>query len=73
MHIKDFLNHLKPLNTNFFTGVPDSQLAALCNYLMDTYGISEEHIIAVNEGNALALATGYHLSTGPYSLHLFAK
>lgn len=64
MHIKDFLNHLKPLNTNFFTGVPDSQLAALCNYLMDTYGISEEHIIAVNEGNALALATGYHLSTG---------
>ncbi len=48
----------------FFTGVPDSQLKPLCNYLMNTYGISDKHIIAANEGNAVALAAGYHLSTG---------
>ena len=48
----------------FFTGVPDSQLKALCGYLMDKYGISEKHIIAANEGNAAALAAGYHLATG---------
>ena len=48
----------------FFTGVPDSQLKPLCDYLMKTYGISENHVIAVNEGNAVALAAGYHLATG---------
>ncbi|MEY8233407.1 phosphonopyruvate decarboxylase, partial [Oscillospiraceae bacterium 50-16] len=37
----------------FFTGVPDSQLKALCDYLMDIYGIDpKHHIIAANEGNA---------------------
>ena len=51
-------------NYDFFTGVPDSQLKPLCNYLMNEYGISSKHIIAANEGNCCALATGYHLSTG---------
>ena len=49
---------------DFFTGVPDSQLKPLCNYLMDRYGIGEHHVIAANEGNAVALAAGYHLATG---------
>lgn len=49
---------------DFFTGVPDSQLKALCSYLMDTCGIGKEHIIAANEGNCVALATGYYLATG---------
>lgn len=48
----------------FFSGVPDSQLKPLCNYLMATYGISRNHIIAANEGNCAALATGYYLATG---------
>ena len=48
----------------FFTGVPDSQLKPLCNYLMHKYGISDKHVIAANEGNAVALAAGYHLATG---------
>lgn len=48
----------------FFAGVPDSQLKALCSWLYDHYGISERHIIAANEGNAVALAAGYHLATG---------
>ncbi len=53
------------LNSEFFTGVPDSQLKALCNYLYKTYGIdSVHHVIAANEGNCVALAAGYHLATG---------
>ena len=48
---------------DFFTGVPDSQLKALCNYLVSTYGISKHHVIAANEGNAVGLAAGYHLAT----------
>ena len=55
----DFLKQFE-----FFTGVPDSLLKPLCDYLITEYGISEKHIIAANEGNAVALAAGYHLSTG---------
>lgn len=49
---------------DFFVGVPDSQLKPLCNYLMQTYGVGEKHLIAANEGNAVGLAAGYHLATG---------
>ncbi len=53
------------ISSDFYTGVPDSQLKALCNYLMATYGIDpKHHIIAANEGNCTALAAGYHLATG---------
>ena len=53
------------IGSDFYTGVPDSQLKALCNYLMDRYGIDPlHHVIAANEGNCTALAAGYHLATG---------
>ena len=53
------------IGADFYTGVPDSQLKALCNYLMDRYGIDpHHHVIAANEGNCTALAAGYHLATG---------
>lgn len=53
------------IGADFYTGVPDSQLKALCNYLINTYGIDKSHhIIAANEGNCTALAAGYHLATG---------
>ena len=62
MKIEEFINSL---NCDFFTWVPDSQLKALCNYLMKTYGIDKNHhIIAANEWNAVGIAAGYHLSTG---------
>ena len=62
MEIKCFLDIL---GSEFYTGVPDSQLKAMCNYLMSTYGIDpKHHIIAANEGNCTALAAGYHLATG---------
>ena len=52
------------IGADFYTGVPDSQLKALCNYLMVTYGIDPaHHIIAANEGNCTAIAAGYHLAT----------
>lgn len=53
------------IGSDFYTGVPDSQLKALCNFLMNEYGIDpHHHIIAANEGNCTALAAGYHLATG---------
>ena len=53
------------LGADFYTGVPDSQLKALCNFLMSKYGIdSKHHMIAANEGNCVALAAGYHMATG---------
>ncbi len=53
------------IGSDFYTGVPDSQLKALCDYLMVTYGIDpKHHVIAANEGNCTALAAGYHLATG---------
>lgn len=53
------------IGADFYTGVPDSQLKALCDYLMNVYGIDpKHHIIAANEGNCTALAAGYHLATG---------
>ena len=62
MKVENFVN---ALGADFFTGVPDSQLKALCNYLMSTYGIDgKHHIIAANEGNCTAIAAGYHLATG---------
>ena len=53
------------VGAEFYTGIPDSQLKPLCNYLMYTYGIdAKHHIIAANEGNSTALAAGYYLATG---------
>lgn len=58
-------NFVTLLGADFYTGVPDSQLKPLCDYLFNEYGIdSRHHIIAANEGNAVALAAGYYLATG---------
>ena len=62
MQVEDFI---KIINAEFYTGIPDSQLKPLCDYLMNIYGISPcHHIIAANEGNCTAIAAGYHLATG---------
>ncbi|MBR4085154.1 MAG: phosphonopyruvate decarboxylase [Lachnospiraceae bacterium] len=61
MKVENFVDILK---ADFFTGVPDSQLKALCDYLFKTYGTDpKHHVIAANEGNSVALAAGYHLAT----------
>lgn len=64
MDVIKFVDFIKNFSGDFFTGVPDSQLSPLCNYLMKSYGISSNHIVAANEGNCTALAAGYYLATG---------
>ncbi len=62
MEVAKFLEYL---GADFYTGVPDSQLKALCNYLINTYGVDpEHHVIAANEGSCISIGAGYHLATG---------
>lgn len=64
MKTQMLLRAFKNLDTDFYTGVPDSQLRALCDCLMEKKGIGGEHVITANEGNAVALAAGEYLATG---------
>lgn len=57
-----FYNKLKEYDIDFFTGVPDSLLKDLCAYITDNTP-KTKHIIAANEGNAIAIAAGYHFGT----------
>ena len=54
-------------NMDFFAGVPDSLLKQLCACI-STNSDASHNIIAANEGNAVAIAAGYHLSTGKYGV-----
>jgi phosphonopyruvate decarboxylase len=58
-----FMRLLERHGVVFFTGVPDSLLKHFCFYL-DEHAEAGNHIITANEGNAIALAAGYHLATG---------
>lgn len=58
-----FFHTLAKYEVNFFVGVPDSLLASFCAYL-DDHSPKHSHIIAANEGNAVATAIGFHLATG---------
>lgn len=58
---------VRVMQSEFYTGVPDSLLQPLCNYLMKHYGVDKRHhVIGANEGNCVAMAAGYHLATGKY-------
>lgn len=54
---------IEAIHSNFYVGVPDSQLKVLCNYLMNNKGIGMNHIIAANEGNAVGIAAGHYMAT----------
>jgi len=56
----EFFNILIDNGVDFFTGVPDSLLKDICLYI-DNNVSNNEHIIAANEGSAIALAAGYYL------------
>lgn len=62
----NFIQLLNKNNIKFFTGVPDSKLQSFCDKLIEMFGLSNSHIIAANEGNAVGLAAGYYLATGNY-------
>jgi len=59
---EDFYNLLIDNDINFFCGVPDSTLKYPIAYITEHAG--KRDIITANEGNAIALAAGYHLATG---------
>jgi len=62
-----FYRILTESGVEFFTGVPDSLLKGICHFINDN--VNEcNHIIAANEGNALALGIGHHLGTGKVPL-----
>lgn len=54
---------LQQKGVSFFTGVPDSLLKDFCAYVTD-HTRPASHIIAANEGSAIAIAAGHHLATG---------
>ncbi len=59
INIEYFYKLLTNYGTDFFTGVPDSLLKSFCAYIAD----KDKNIIAANEGNAVAIASGYYLAT----------
>jgi phosphonopyruvate decarboxylase len=62
-----FYKQLNERGFDFFTGVPDSLLKDFCGYVADTHP-QEKHIIAANEGTAVAIAAGYHMATRKFPL-----
>lgn len=64
MKIEHLFTEIEHMGMDFYTGVPDSQLKALCDSLMSRYGVGEHHVIAANEGAAVGLAAGHYLAAG---------
>jgi phosphonopyruvate decarboxylase len=67
VHPERFYQHLSGKGIEFYTGVPDSLIKSLLLYFQQNID-SSKHIIAANEGLAVALAAGYHISTGKLPL-----
>lgn len=59
----EFHSAVRKQGIDFFCGVPDSLLKDYCAYVTATEP-SHSHVITANEGSAVALAAGYHLSSG---------
>jgi len=57
-----FFDQLHEREFDFFVGVPDSLLKNLCACITSK-SHQNNHIIAANEGNAIGIAAGIHLST----------
>lgn len=54
---------LHKLGLDFYTGVPDSLLNDFCQYLVKNIP-DGQHVMAANEGNAVAIAAGHYMATG---------
>lgn len=62
-----FVDSLAAVGIEFYAGVPDSLLKDFCAYV-DDHGKPGQHVITANEGNAVAMASGYHMATGKSAL-----
>lgn len=67
LETKKFFDSMRAEGIGFFSGVPDSLLKQICAFITDNTD-SNNHIIAANEGNAIALGIGYHIATGKVPL-----
>ena len=67
INLESFYKVLINNQIDFFTGVPDSLLKSICNYISD-YSPEGRHVITANEGASIALATGYNLATNKIPL-----
>jgi len=63
---KKFYNTLIKNSFDYFVGVPDSLLKEFCLCINDLS--KNNHIITANEGNAVAIASGYNIATSKYGV-----
>lgn len=63
----NFYNYLKGHNFGLFAGVPDSLLKDFCSCVFE-HEDSMHNVISANEGNSVALASGYYMSSGRYGV-----
>ena len=64
---KDLFEALDAMGVDFFTGVPDSLLNDFCLYMTNNM-TAQQHVMAANEGNAIAIAAGHYMATGKLPL-----
>lgn len=64
MKTSSFLEGMAELGVDFFAGVPDSLLKPLNDTIYEKYGDRGRHVVAANEGNAVALCAGHYIATG---------
>jgi len=67
VNLKALFEALDGMGVDFFTGVPDSLLNDFCLYLTN-YMDARQHVMAANEGNAIAIAAGHYMATGKLPL-----
>jgi phosphonopyruvate decarboxylase len=63
VHPADAFAAFRDAGIAFWAGVPDSLLKDFCRYVED-HTPDGSHVIAANEGGAVAIAAGHHLATG---------
>ena len=61
ININDFVKELTKNGLTFSAGVPDSLFKNLC--FSFEYSFKKNHLVTANEGSAIGLGIGYHLST----------
>lgn len=61
IYAENLIKFLKKNNIDFYTGVPDSILKKFSINLENLK--KDKHVIATNEGSAVSMGIGYHLST----------
>jgi phosphonopyruvate decarboxylase len=63
LHPRFVVDCLQASGVSFFAGVPDSLLKSFCAFV-EAEIPADRHVVAANEGGAIALALGHHLATG---------